>query len=390
MTLSRIKSSSFPLLCLLRCRWNPRYGSNYREAYWNLPDLFGAMIESGGTRSRCATFFSGFALVSVSLEMLWLKPHFLVWSKVSPSCRQWTSRFGSRSNLPKIYQYSPWDVSNSLRFHSLRSLETCEQTNDLPFSSGRSSGLFWAPGPWLLPLPWFMGSDSRRMIFMLVTPPVCSYGGLSSGYLPIVTWVCCQCQPESWSGYGLVPCWIYMFVHGHGHKFCCLRLVSLSLPCPVSAGVCSQDYALLRRDDQSQGRYWGYWWRRQRQRISKPQEAKPIITCDTVDVYENGFFHTSIVEGQGNNKRALQFRNVLLAWDWLVKKRTKVRLMNSFDFPCPKIYQSPYKSNVQMCIWPYAISFEFMRVWSKCRTNQRYWWSTLVRNAPYQIMLTCW
>ena len=35
----------------------------YGKAYWNLPDLFGAMIESGGTRSRCAAFFGGFALI---------------------------------------------------------------------------------------------------------------------------------------------------------------------------------------------------------------------------------------------------------------------------------------------------------------------------------------
>ena len=41
----------------------------------------------------------------------------------------------------------------------------------------------------------------------------------------------------------------YVF-HGHGHKFCCVHLVTLFLPCPVSPGVgrfttiCSGNYAL--------------------------------------------------------------------------------------------------------------------------------------------------
>ena len=35
----------------------------YGQAYWNLPDLFGAMVDSGEARSRCAAFFGGFALI---------------------------------------------------------------------------------------------------------------------------------------------------------------------------------------------------------------------------------------------------------------------------------------------------------------------------------------
>ncbi|KAI5308078.1 hypothetical protein KEM55_006634 [Ascosphaera atra] len=35
----------------------------YGESYWNLPDLLGAVIDDGGSRSRCAAFFSGFALI---------------------------------------------------------------------------------------------------------------------------------------------------------------------------------------------------------------------------------------------------------------------------------------------------------------------------------------
>ena len=57
----------------------------YGQAYWNLPDLFGEMIESGGPRSRCAAFFGGFALIisqigiSVPGDALsGGKPHFLV------------------------------------------------------------------------------------------------------------------------------------------------------------------------------------------------------------------------------------------------------------------------------------------------------------------------
>jgi len=57
----------------------------YGQAYWNLPDLFGEMIESGGPRSRCAAFFGGFALIisqigiSVPGDALSRgKPHFLV------------------------------------------------------------------------------------------------------------------------------------------------------------------------------------------------------------------------------------------------------------------------------------------------------------------------
>jgi len=34
----------------------------YGQAYWNLPDLLGAMIESGGPRSRCAAFFWRFCV----------------------------------------------------------------------------------------------------------------------------------------------------------------------------------------------------------------------------------------------------------------------------------------------------------------------------------------
>jgi len=62
----------------------------YGQAYWNLPDLFGAMIESGGTRSRCAAFFGGFALIisqiGISVPGAALsggKPDFLVTLKVS-------------------------------------------------------------------------------------------------------------------------------------------------------------------------------------------------------------------------------------------------------------------------------------------------------------------
>ena len=61
----------------------------YGQAYWNLPDLLGAMIESGGSRSRCAAFFGGIALIisqiglSVTVDALsGGKPRFLMWSKV--------------------------------------------------------------------------------------------------------------------------------------------------------------------------------------------------------------------------------------------------------------------------------------------------------------------
>ena len=57
----------------------------YGQAYWNLPDLLGAMIESGGTRSRCAAFFGGIALIisqiglSVAVDALsGGKPRFLM------------------------------------------------------------------------------------------------------------------------------------------------------------------------------------------------------------------------------------------------------------------------------------------------------------------------
>ena len=62
----------------------------YGQAYWNLPDLLGAMIESGGPRSRCAAFFGGFALIisqiGISVPGAALsggKPDFLVTLKVS-------------------------------------------------------------------------------------------------------------------------------------------------------------------------------------------------------------------------------------------------------------------------------------------------------------------
>lgn len=35
----------------------------YGEAYWNLPKLLGAVIETGGPRSRAAGFFGGIALI---------------------------------------------------------------------------------------------------------------------------------------------------------------------------------------------------------------------------------------------------------------------------------------------------------------------------------------
>lgn len=37
--------------------------NRYGEAYWNLPDLFVAIIQDGGPKSRVAAFFSGAALV---------------------------------------------------------------------------------------------------------------------------------------------------------------------------------------------------------------------------------------------------------------------------------------------------------------------------------------
>ena len=64
----------------------------YGQTYWNLPDLFGAMIESGGPRSRCAAFFGGFALIISQIgitvpgaALSGGKPHFLVSLKVSVS-----------------------------------------------------------------------------------------------------------------------------------------------------------------------------------------------------------------------------------------------------------------------------------------------------------------
>ena len=57
----------------------------YGQAYWNLPDLFGAIIESGGPRSRCAAFFGGIALIISQIgvtipgnALSGGKPHFLV------------------------------------------------------------------------------------------------------------------------------------------------------------------------------------------------------------------------------------------------------------------------------------------------------------------------
>jgi NCS1 family nucleobase:cation symporter-1 len=37
--------------------------NRYRTAYWNLPNLLSAVIETGGPRSRAAAFFSGICLV---------------------------------------------------------------------------------------------------------------------------------------------------------------------------------------------------------------------------------------------------------------------------------------------------------------------------------------
>ena len=66
----------------------------YGQAYWNLPNLFGAMIESGGPRSRCAAFFGGFALIISQIGITVPgnafsggKPRFLVWLKISLPCR---------------------------------------------------------------------------------------------------------------------------------------------------------------------------------------------------------------------------------------------------------------------------------------------------------------
>ena len=57
----------------------------YGQALWNLPDLFGAMIESGGLRSRRAAFFGGFALIVSQIglsspgdALSGGKPHFLM------------------------------------------------------------------------------------------------------------------------------------------------------------------------------------------------------------------------------------------------------------------------------------------------------------------------
>ena len=254
----------------------------YGQAYWNLPDLFGAMIESGGPRSRCAAFFGGFALIISQIgitvpgaALSGGKPHFLVSLKVSVSYYWWASRFWSRGNSPQIYQYSPRGVHNSLSFHSLQSLETCKLIDGLPFNYGRLYGISgsydWPHDCFLYHHPsvqaqggWSLRWKRLEYILVFIWSQLACACGLGFGYLPVVTRIHCQCQPKSWSSRGLVPYLLDIFLHRRGHKFCCVRLVTLSLSCPVSPGVgcftaiCSRDYALLQRGVWPEGRYWGY------------------------------------------------------------------------------------------------------------------------------------
>jgi len=63
VTLFRVKPSSFPLIfsCVAGILVAGATERRYGQAYWNLPDL--SIIESGGTRSHCAAFSGGFALI---------------------------------------------------------------------------------------------------------------------------------------------------------------------------------------------------------------------------------------------------------------------------------------------------------------------------------------
>ncbi|KAI5306750.1 hypothetical protein KEM56_007306 [Ascosphaera pollenicola] len=51
------------ICCLIGILVTGATEKRYGEALWNLPDLLSAIIETGGSRSRAAAFFSGFALV---------------------------------------------------------------------------------------------------------------------------------------------------------------------------------------------------------------------------------------------------------------------------------------------------------------------------------------
>jgi NCS1 family nucleobase:cation symporter-1 len=58
---------SFPFYCIVCCvigiLVTAATQNRYGQPYWNLPDLFVAMIQTGGARSRVAAFFSGVSLV---------------------------------------------------------------------------------------------------------------------------------------------------------------------------------------------------------------------------------------------------------------------------------------------------------------------------------------
>ena len=132
--------------------------------------------------------------------------------------------------FPKYINVRPQDVHNSLSFHSLQS---CKFTDGFPFSYG---GLCGGLGP-------MMGLIIASFIVRVQLARAC---GLGFGYLPVVTWIHCQCQPESWNGRGFIPCFLDMFLHGRGHKFCCVHLVTLYylFPAPsLQARVASQPSA---------------------------------------------------------------------------------------------------------------------------------------------------
>ena len=83
-------------------------------------------------------------------------------------------------------------------------------------------------GRW--PLRW----QPLEYILVFIWVQLARACSLGFGYLPVVTRIHCQCQPESWNGRGFIPCYLDMFLHRRGHKFCC---GTLSLSCPVSPGT---------------------------------------------------------------------------------------------------------------------------------------------------------
>ena len=169
-------------------------------AKWNLPDLLGAIIEHGGSRSRAAAFFGGLALV-VSQIGVNVPGNALsggMYSAVSLITASDNIRIRSSRNLPPIHQHPPRSIPNRAGLRRMQPMEASKHSNYLP---SRAEQLFCVPRPNGRPNDLVVfcyqpsKSQSRRFIRRKQPKYILVYiwselASGSSGLSPFLLWSC--------------------------------------------------------------------------------------------------------------------------------------------------------------------------------------------------------